>query len=73
MRTADVALVVIRYTGRVRTLAGRAAGAAACVTLVLWGPAAGPLWDWLNHVHAAGKGRISPDARRIDHAVFESR
>ena len=55
---------------RPTTLAGRAAGAAACVTLVLRGPAATPLWDWLNHVHAAGKDRTSPDAQRIDYAVF---
>jgi hypothetical protein len=71
VRTADGALVLIRYTGRVSTPTGRAAGATAYVTPVF--ETGDQRYDWLNHVQAVGKGRISPDARHIDYAFFELR
>jgi hypothetical protein len=71
VRTTDGALVLIRYTGRVSTPTGRAAGATSYVTPVF--ETGDQRCDWLNHVQAVGKGRISLDARRADYVLLELR
>jgi hypothetical protein len=60
--------VLIRYTGRIRTATGPVAGAAAYLTPGF--ETGDQRYDWLNHVQAIGKGRISPDARHVDYAFF---
>jgi Protein of unknown function (DUF3237) len=71
VRTTDGALVLIRYTDRISTPTRRAAGATAYLAPGF--ETGDQRHDWLNHVQAIGKGRISPDARHIDYAFFELR
>ena len=67
IRTDDGAVVLIRYSGRLRFVPGEKS--VAFVAPVF--ETADPRYQWLNPVQAVGKGLMSADLSRIDYEVYE--
>lgn len=68
-RTNDDAVVLMRYSGRVRLVPGK-----ACIALIA--PVfetGGPRYSWINEIQAAGKGILSADRTRLDYEIYELR
>ena len=67
IRTDDGAVVLIRYSGRLRFVPGEeSVGFVAPVF-----ETSDPRYQWLNSVQAVGKGVMSADFSRIDYEVYE--
>jgi hypothetical protein len=69
IQTADGAVVLIRYGGRLLFVPGQES--AAFIAPVF--ETGDPRYQWLNLVQAAGKGIMSADLSRIDYEVHELR
>jgi hypothetical protein len=69
IRTDDDAVVLMRYSGRVRLAPGK-----ACIALIAPVFETGdPRYSWINQVPAAGKGVLSADGTRLDYEIYELR
>jgi len=67
IRTSDGALVLMRYTGRIRFVPGQAA-------IVMIAPVfetGDSRYYWLNEIQAAGKGTLSADLTTLDYDICE--
>lgn len=69
IQTADGAVVLIRYGGRLLFVPGQES--VAFIAPVF--ETGDPRYQWLNPVQAAGKGIMSADLSRIDYEVYELR
>jgi len=67
IQTADGAVVLIRYTGRLLFVPGQES--VAFVAPVF--ETGDPRYRWLNPVQAVGKGIMSADLSRIDYEIYE--
>jgi len=67
IRTDDRAVVLIRYSGRLRFTPGQES-VAVIAPVFETGDAE---YLWLNEVQAVGKGTLSADLSRVDYEIFE--
>ena len=69
IRTNDDAVVLMRYSGRVRLVPGKAS-----ITLIAPVFETGdPRYSWINEIQAAGKGVLSADRATLDYEIYELR
>jgi Protein of unknown function (DUF3237) len=69
IRTSDDAVLLLRYSGRVRLVPGKA-------SIALIAPVfetGDPRYSWINEVQAVGKGVLSADRTRLDYEIYELR
>jgi hypothetical protein len=67
IRTDDEAVVLMRYSGRLRFVPD-AESVALIAPLFETGD---PRYQWINDVQAAGKGIFSADRSRLDYEIYE--
>lgn len=67
IRTSDNAVVLIRYSGRMRFVPGQA-------SIVMIAPVfetGDSRYSWLNEIQAVGKGVLSADLKTLDYEICE--
>ena len=69
IRTGDDAIVLVRYSGRLRFVPGQES--IALIAAVF--ETGDPRYQWLNDIQAAGKGILSADRSRVDYEIYELR
>lgn len=67
IQTGDRAVVLIRYSGRLRFVPGQEP--VAFIAPVF--ETRDPRYQWLNGIQAAGKGTLSGDLSQIDYETYE--
>ena len=69
IQTDDRAVVLIRYSGRLRFVPGQES--VAFIAPVF--ETGDPHYQWLNDIQAVGKGALSADLSQIDYEIYELR
>ncbi len=67
IRTGDDAVVLVRYSGRLRFVPGQES--IALIAAVF--ETGDPRYQWLNDIQAAGRGILSADRSRVDYEIYE--
>ena len=67
IQTHDQAIVLMRYSGRLRFVRGQES--VAFIAAVF--ETGDPRYLWINSIQAAGKGILSADLRTVDYEIFE--
>ncbi len=67
IQTHDEAIVLVRYSGRMRFARGQES--VAFIAAVF--ETGDPRYQWINSVQAAGKGILSADLRTVEYELFE--
>jgi Protein of unknown function (DUF3237) len=67
IQTHDEAIVLMRYSGRLRFVRGQ--DSVAFITAVF--ETGDPRYLWINSIQAAGKGILSADLRTVVYEIFE--
>lgn len=67
IRTTDEAVVLMRYSGRIQLVPGRASSALIAPVF----ETGDPRYSWINGIQAAGKGVLSADRARLDYEIYE--
>lgn len=67
IRAGDGAVILMRYSGRIRFRAGQE-------SIVMIAPVfetGDPRYTWLNEIQAVGKGTLSADLTTLDYEIYE--